>query len=85
MNSKLPEAPCYWNNSEAAAWQSGYEAGRDSIANEHAALVAVAEAAKALQYECGKLSFMSHNEQPELYAAWSEMTNALNNLPRRLN
>lgn len=33
-----PEAPCQWNNTEAVAWQSGYEAGQDDMAKEIAQL-----------------------------------------------
>lgn len=47
----------------------------EQLVAEHAALVAVAEAAKKIQYECGKLAFLSH--EPELYSAWSKLTNAL--------
>lgn len=46
----------------------------DSIKDQHAALVAVADAARVLQYQLGQVSFMQHKE---LYSAWLKMTNAL--------
>ena len=31
MNKNTPEAPNHWNNSEASAWQAGFETAKDKI------------------------------------------------------